>query len=249
MISIAFSVLCHYTSILTDECIILGILFHNINDNVYRFEHTHNWERVRTFDDELDIDFLKVQLKSIKEEVEVSLPQYRKGFCISDYTRFYVNELKFTKVCLTNSESFNDFVEESKKVYLRFDYDKKERPSYKDQIQYAKKILKDYNINFDAGNVNGYFNDPIKFDFIINDYAFKFFTFDGKNTNYLISTVRNWAYNAYKLKDKYKVVFITDAVSYNDNNRTLLNILKEESHDILNLSEFMSYIEKIKKVS
>ncbi|BDR66951.1 hypothetical protein DP122_05190 [Clostridium tetani] len=245
MINVQYSVLCHYPSIVAKDCITLGVLFYNKDEKNCVFEITKAWNRVKSFNDELDIDLVKLQLNDIANEVD--------GFCkndefnLDDYTKFYVNELKFTEVVNIEIDNFSEFVGECKRQYLRFDFNKKDRPTVNEQLSFVKKIMKASDISYKVHPAKGYFDENIKFDFVIDEYAFKLFRFEGRNEMRLINNVKNWAYDAYKLKDEYKVVFVTDVdfSEDNDNYNLLYRILKEESNMIINFNEMVSFIKKI----
>lgn len=247
MIKIAYSVLSHYPSLINNECINLGIIFHNINENKYVFEYTHNWKRISTFNDELDISFLKIQLKEMKREIEKDLINYGKNYSINSFTRFYVNELKFNEVTTINYEDFDCFIEETKKLYLRFDYEKKDRYTHDQELALMKKLLKSKNYKNFNQKIDGYFNEKVTFDFILNNYAFKFFTFKDKKQTHLINSIKSWAYNAIKLRDKYNFAFVIDIdyTEINDDYKIILNILKEEGVTLLNYNQFIPFVESL----
>ncbi|MGV1065473.1 DUF3037 domain-containing protein [Clostridium perfringens] len=249
MVKIEYSVLSHYPSLINDECINLGIVFHNINENKYVFEYTHNWKRISTFNDELDISFLKIQLKEMKREIEKDLCTYGRDYELQSFTKFYVNELKFSKVTNINYENFDSFINESKKLYLRFDFDKKDRYSKNEELSLMKKFLKSKNLNDFNKEVSGYFEEKITFDFVVDNYAFKIFSFRDKSAIHLTNSIKSWAYNAVKLKNKYKFVAVIDLdyTEMNENYKLILKILKEESI-ILNYQELIPFIESINKI-
>ncbi|MCW6094762.1 DUF3037 domain-containing protein [Clostridium sporogenes] len=238
MVNVQYSVLCHYPSIVSKDCITLGILFYNKDDKQCVFETTKKWNRVKSFNDELDINLVKLQLHDILDEVDELCKN--NNFNLGDYTKFYVNELKFTEVVDIEVENFSEFVSECKRQYLRFDFDKKDRPTTEEQLSFIKKIMKSSDITYNVSPVKGYFDEDIKFDFIIGEYAFKLFRFEGRQETRLVKSVKDWAYDAYKLKDKYKFVFVTD-LDLNNNN-VLFRILKEESSYLISFNELLSFI-------
>ena len=121
MAIVKFSVLSYYPSFLTNENINIGILFELPEENETFFYHTKKWNRVASFDDEIDINFLKDYLKGIAKEVSTNIINYQKKFNIEEYIKYYVNEFKFSKIQIIDAEDPYDFIEQTKKVYLRFD--------------------------------------------------------------------------------------------------------------------------------
>ena len=69
MLRVQYSVLCHYPSIVSKDCLTLGILFHNVTENKCILRSIKKWNRARAFNDELDIEVIKLQLEAIEEEV------------------------------------------------------------------------------------------------------------------------------------------------------------------------------------
>ncbi|MDI3075245.1 hypothetical protein QJL41_11925 [Clostridioides difficile] len=63
-----------------------------------------------------------MQLETIKEEVQESV--LKGNFNIKDYTKFYVNELRFTEVvCIDIEEEFQDFINACTKQYMPVTFD------------------------------------------------------------------------------------------------------------------------------
>lgn len=242
--NIQYSVLCHYPSIVSKDCITLGVLIYNKDEKNIVFETTKNWQRVRSFNDELDVELIKAQLEGIEEEVSEFCKQ--ESFELSDYTRFYIGEVKFTDVTKLIAENFEDFRVECKRQYLIFDVAKAERPSKAEQLKFIRDTLKSSEVNYRTGNITGYFNENVNFDFIIGSYAIKIFSFEGKNEKRLIKTVKDWAYDAYKLKDKYKIIFATDInPEHQKGYKVVYKILEEECYKILSLADIIPFVSQL----
>ncbi len=227
MLSIEYSVLCHYPAIMSKDCITLGIIFLNKTSETVCFYSTKNLKRVRSFNDELDIDLLKIQLEAIEDEVNNI--KVDNSFKLKDYTRFYVNEIKFESVQeLEIQGEFEKFVEETIKIHMRFDFEVKDRPTKNQQIQYWKKYFK-----------------TINFDFIVDKYAFKFFVFKGKQQMRVINSIKAFAYNVHHLKGDYKVVAIVEDDSEDNNFEIVKRILEQNCHDVITISKLMEYVKDI----
>jgi hypothetical protein len=244
MLKVQYSVLCHYPSIVSKDCLTLGILFHNVTENICEFKSIRRWDRAKAFNDELDIEVIKLQLEGIKEEVSEFISE--GNFVMKKYTKFYVNELKFTEIVTVNiKDSFQDFVEQCVRQYMPLDLDRSSRPNNIEKLQFIKSILKDSEIEYQKGQISGFFNENVKFDFIIGNYAFKIFKFQNKQENRLIQSVKDWAYDAYKLKNRYKVIFVVDVDFSEEKYNTLYNILEEESERVLTFNDLLSFIQQV----
>lgn len=245
MFTVRFSVLSYYPSFITTENINIGILFQNAETNSVYFYTTQNWDRVRAFDDELNINFMKDYLKGISYEAENHL--FNNNFEIEEYIKYFTNEYKFLNVQSVQCDDVNEFIEETKKIYLRFDYQKKERLSKGQEQKYIYKLLRSSNIEYTREKIKGYFDENIKYDYVIGEYAIKLFTFEGKSLSHLISSAKMWSFNAQEMKDKYKTIFIYDKeeknIKYFD---SIIRILSENAHKVMVFQEGIEYLLALK---
>ncbi len=244
---VRFSILSYYPSFITNENINIGILFYVEEDKQVSFHPIKKWERAKAFDDELDIDFMKDYLMGITDEVENHLFNYQSDFNFEGFVRFYVNEYKFSSIQTIQTDKTEDFINDTKKIYLKYDYEKRERLNHHQEQQYINKLLKSSDIPYTKKKIKGGFNENIKYDYIIGEHAIKLFTFEGKNLSHLISSAKTWAYNAAEMKDKYKTIFIYDKemtdLDYYD---AIINILSQNAYKVLVLQEGIEYLLSLK---
>lgn len=210
MFEIDFSVLSYHPSFLTDESINVGILFHCKSTNKRFFKSTHNWTRLEKFDDELDINFAKIFLEGIEEEINekemVKLFETKKNFEIKNFIRFYVNEFKFSTIHTVEFHNFEEFIENTSKIYLRYDFDKRVRPKKKEELAFLKLILKDKNIKSENKVIKGLYEDSIVFDYVFEDFGIKLFNFEENALPKIINHIKTWTYNARELKNQYRII-------------------------------------------
>lgn len=92
---IHFSVLSYYPSIDTNENINVGILFHILSTDERVFHIMSDWNRLESFDDELDIKFMKRYLFGIIKECEPNLINKDETFSlqIAEISRLIGNKL------------------------------------------------------------------------------------------------------------------------------------------------------------
>lgn len=241
---IAFSVLTYKPSCIADEKINIGILFYDKEkENVY-FELTTNWARVKNFDDEIDIDMFKLILKGMKSHIERNIMKLG----IENYIKRYNNELKFGKVFYKNTESLNEFILETKQVFMRYDFEKCNRPTKEKQLKYIKGVIKDSGIKYSTKTITGNHNENINYDYIISNYGFKLFEFENKKDNRIISTAKNWAYTARELQEDYNTIFIYDIDRDDEVFRSTMSILKSSGAQVMNKEEVLSFILKLHQV-
>lgn len=239
-LNIEFSVLSYYPSFLRTESIHLGIIFHNINTDERLFKHTENWKRLKTFDDELELDFLKFTLQGIKSELTEDLFSCENSFMLKDYIRFYVNELKFSKVYKVEANNFDEFVQTTTRMYLRYDYPKGSRPSTKDELKFLKSIMEGNSIEYKRSPVNGSYDENINFDYVIGNIGIKLFNLTKTNIAIMINHSKIWAHNARELKDKYNTVILytnDDLLDKKELNK-IFSILKDSGCYIYEFDKF-----------
>lgn len=118
MVKIEYSVLSHSPNLINNEHINLGIMFHDINEDKYIFKYISDFEEVSKLNNELDIPFLKLQLKEIKREIEKNLVGKKVKQRMESFTKYYVNSLKFDEVINVECNDFYDFIEKITPLYL-----------------------------------------------------------------------------------------------------------------------------------
>lgn len=241
---VLFSVLSYYPSFITEESINVGLLFHDVSNDIRIFETTTNWNRLKSFDDEVNINYMKAVLDGIKAEVEnETIFNQNENFNMSNYIKFYANELKFSEIAPTKTDSLDDFMSETKRMFLRFDYEKKDRPDKNQQLRYVKELLKSSKVDYSCKNIIGKYNENVQFDYIIDDYAFKLFTFENKKISNQMFAAKSWALTSKLIEDKYKTIFIYDIDKVDDPQYTsIMELLKDSSYKVLKLSEAMDFV-------
>lgn len=243
MYKIQFSVLSYYPSIMTNENVNVGILFHNLTTDERTFHIMKNWNRLESFDDELDIEFMKKYLLGIKNECEQRILNCDKAFSLQEYIKFYVNELKFCNIKEVDITDVDDFILMTKKVHMRLDFDKAERLSRDNEVKYIKMMMKSNQVKYSAKAVTGGYNENVQYDYMVHNYGFKNFTFEDKKISKLIMNAKAWAHTAEATKEKYKTIFVydiekDDSPSYN----IIMNILGEHAYKVMPSSDVLDYV-------
>lgn len=240
-----YSILKYYNSTISEECLCVGILFHNITTDQKIFNTIKNFNRLGSFDDEIDIDFFKYYLSSIKLEIENNLFNYNSSFDIESYIKTYVNELRFSKI-YTSYNPDTDFIENTTKLFLKFDYSKNERLHKNLESLYIRNIFKENGVTFTSKPIIGAHNESINFDYQTDNYAIKIFSFKEKNLSRLISSAKTWSYNAMELRPYKKTIFLYDLDILNSNEfEIIMDILSEYAYKLLPLEEGLDFITKI----
>ncbi|NLN49956.1 MAG: DUF3037 domain-containing protein [Clostridiales bacterium] len=243
MSTVSFSVLSYYPTFFTNENINIGILFYVEDTNQGYFHCVKNWGRAKAFDDELDINFMKDYLKGIQDEVDHHLFNQVSKFDIENFVRFYVNEYKFSNIQTIQTINSEQFIDITKKMYLKFDYEKSERLNKIQEHQYISNLLKSSDIKFSRKKLKGNYNEQIQYDYIIGEYAIKLFTFEGKNLAHLINSAKTWAYNAEEMQGTYKTIFIYDKemedIGYYD---SIIKILSNHAYKVMIFNDGIEFL-------
>lgn len=196
---IKYSVLRYSPSMVAGESINLGVLISEVDGEFRKFFYTSKWSRIREFDDELDIEMVKILLNSIEEEVERSLYNLNQKFNIDKFVLYYFNEYHFDAPIDISCEDIDETVDEIVKLYLRFDFDKKHRPSREEEIAFISKILKNKNVKYKRNlGIQGKFDDKIVYDYIFWDYGVKIFHLKKSSINKMMNDIKAWAWNCEK---------------------------------------------------
>lgn len=217
----------------------------------HEFQHTKKWNRIKEFDDELDIESLKLLLESIKREVE----KLQGKFDLDKFTKYFTNEFKFERPMAIHSESQAEGIEAICKMYLRYDYVKEQRPSKEQEINFISRILKEKKIAYKRNyRVKGSLNDLSFYDYTFMGYGVKMISLKKKEINRMFNDIKAWAWNCQYNQDVIKTIILYDLDSdTNEKNKLLaesaLKILKQSSEYVFPITEGLGFINDIANVS
>lgn len=119
MYYVEYAALNYYPSSLKPrEGLCVGMLFHNITTGQCDFKYISNFQQFRAFDDEADIDFVKLYLKGIKNEID---NYNNKDFDLASYIKPYANEFRFSVIIKFSVDENINFIEDLSRLYLKYD--------------------------------------------------------------------------------------------------------------------------------
>lgn len=245
MYHIEYSVLNYYHSPISEECLCLGILFHNTTTGQRDFKYISNFKRFQSFDDEADISFIKAYLQGIKEDVETSVFNFSKEFNLKSYIYFFANEFRFSKIKELKVTKEENYIDTLTRLYLKYDISKSQRLNNNEEKKIIRRVLEDNNLEFSTQKTNGAYNDEIAFDYQVENVCIKMFSFKGKNLKRLIPTARQWSFSAGEIAHEKSVLFIYDTdFEDKENLAIILNILSKHAK-VLQFDGGMDYILKL----
>ena len=102
--------------------------------------------------------------------------------------------------------------------------------------------MKAQEIKYSVKSPIGTYHEYINYDYIIGNYAFKFFKFENKKMENLIHTAKAWAYTAEEMKDFYKTIFVYDIDIDNKKFNIIIDILKKSSYMVINYDNAVDFI-------
>lgn len=112
-------------SIIAGERINLGILIHCIDDNFTEFVYVEGKifnSKLKSFDDELDINTVKTVLNLISDDIKgiynSTLLSDIPHFNINEYIKYFSNEYKFTIPMVREYENMVEAKKELIRIYL-----------------------------------------------------------------------------------------------------------------------------------
>lgn len=233
-----------------DERINVAVLLHSTSDKYLSIKLIENWKRLKEFDDEIDIDFMKNYLRTFKEQfsynpLNINDIDIDDEMLIEKMTQYYINQFVF-KICEISIESTcEQFLEKLKNNYLYFDIDKKKRVSKKESIEFFSEILRGKNIQYELiGGKNsliGNYNEKINVDMKIQDKYYKIINFNDSNISTYIPTIKMWMLNALELKEsKEELIFIVNEQIIDERINTFITML-EKYGKVIKMSEFNDY--------
>jgi hypothetical protein len=258
-----FSVLRYVPNENREEFINIGLVFHSPEDQFVDLVITNNFRRLKAFDDEIDVDFLKIVLDGLKEDFSITTttgPSYRE---LADWdflerkTSIFVNQLQFSSIYIIRSIDIGEDFKKLFKTYVYFDTPKKKRFTDNDVRSIMNRVLRtkevfqkiDRNISFDIGP------QTIELDYKIeteNDKLklIKTFSFDYSNRGSSQAPVlaKEWAWNFDKLKKRNNIdrdeimTLVYVGREQNKNVKLALDVLREEANIIK--AEDVNEIEK-----
>ena len=234
---VKFAVMQYIPSYERDEKINVGVILHSKFDNYLSMKLIDNWKRLKEFDDELDIEFVKFYLKTVKEQfsyneykLNLNNVDINDDMLLENMTKYYVNQFIFKIFSTSIDLSPQTFLEQLKKNFLYYDTDKKKRVSKKESLKFFEEILSSKNVKYEViynkNSLIGKFNEKINVDMMINNKYYKLIELNDTNVSTYISTIKMWMLNAIELKeDNKELIFIVNEQVYDEKVKRIISML------------------------
>jgi hypothetical protein len=265
-----FSILRYVPNENREEFINIGLLFHSPEDGYVNLGLTKNFSRVSFFDDEMDINFLKIVLDGVQKDFTLSFTdgpssEVFEWNYLEKATSIYVNQLQFSPIRAIRTENYLLDEENLFRTFVYFDVHKNYRITEDEVKSIMNRVFRqnnvfqivNRNINIDLGN------EEIKIDYCLNNIQedkTKFiktlsFDYSRKNMNKATQLAKEWVWNYSKITngESIKDCSLKEVLSIKDFEITTLVYFKESNKNVktaLNiLSEFSNIVEARNKKS
>lgn len=128
--NVKYALMQYVPSFERDERINVAVILHSTSDKYLSIKLIENWKRLKEFDDEIDIDFMKNYLKTFKEQfsynpLNVNEIDIDDEMLVEKMTQYYINQFVFKISEIPIESTCEQFLEKLKNNYLYFDIDKK----------------------------------------------------------------------------------------------------------------------------
>ncbi len=238
---IKYSVLRYSPSVVAGEAINLGLLVSDAQAKRIEFHYTKKWDRIKAFDDTLHIDGLKTALQDMKNDVEVPLYHSSRGFSIDNYIRGFTNELHFSSPYQLECESMDTQINELRKIYLRFDFDQKDRLTKAKELHFVRSLLSVNGIPYRSQvRTVGDFDVPVNYDLTFGNYGVHYIRFENKNIAKMMNGIKAWAWDS-EHDHSTSTVFIYSPDGTEPNNKAKLEkslaILRDASDNVFSIDD------------
>lgn len=158
-IKINYSICNYIPSIIRQESVIFGIVIHCPSEEHSRFHRTKNINRLKSFDDEFDKDYMELMSETfsyyfdypsldLEDYDEERFDNIHSDNFISEITKYYVNEFKFSEVreLVSSQETLLEDINDLIRTYLYYDRPKSERITTPEVKRLLSKELRHLNL-------------------------------------------------------------------------------------------------------
>jgi len=217
-----FSILRYVPNEIRQEFINIGIVLHSPSDQYVSIKITDKFNRVKAFDDELDISLLKLILEGVKDDFSKtelysgpSFHELSNEMFLEKQTFSYSNQIQFSPVhsigiTLTNEvdydEVFDNYLNDLFKTYVYYDLPRNQRITSEEVNRIMSNVFKSHETQYHS-DMEVRINDmPAPLDFIVQaDNKIKIiktfsFDFTPRKKSTAFTQARIWAWNFQKLK-------------------------------------------------
>jgi len=247
---VKYAILKYVPNVERNEKINIAVTLHFPNTKQLEMTIINNWKRVKSFDDEADIQFLKKYVNDLREQFTINLFNDFDGMSIDDpllldeLTRYFVNKFVFEIHEIDTEENFGELLRNLKKIYLYYEEGKDKRITEKESKAYIEQHLLENNISYERrgtkNTIQEQYGNNINFDYKINNKYYKLIFLTEDNYAGYVGILKMWIANAIMLKkESKKLIFVIDDLLKNERTESYKKMLSDYG-DIISVQEFIN---------
>lgn len=240
-VKLIYSVLQYIPNVIRKEAIDVGVVVHVPSQEYSEFFNTNNTKRIYSFDDELNKNYLNMIFSSMKfkfnsdsidfHSEDDRFDKIRYTSYLYDKTKSYVNEFRFLRPEIIESDNISEDIQDIKMTYLYYDYPKNNRISNRKMESLVKKQLKKTRYSNSEISLN-IFKKKKLFTAQTDNFYIKPISFDYKNIGDLYNNLIKFILEISQEEVKKQMQDKTILIIINNNNY-------ESNYDLDNVqSEF-----------
>jgi len=240
-----YSVLRYSPRLNVGEAINLGILVSDEENRLADFYYSTKRSRVEAFDDEIGYARVLKLLKSIKKDIE-EFDKKKQEFDMNQYIKYYINAFYFEKPTTINYDSYEETALRLKKLFLWFDFEKKDRFTKEDSVKAFKEMIqrdgmKVYHRKSDIGE----YEDEIHYDLQTEKYNIVLFDLNERNLSKQVNSAKLWSWNSSHHKSDREILFVlNDNGMEQEDYRVVKRVLNDSLARVVPFSEAIRLIQE-----
>ena len=247
---VKYAILKYVPNIERNERINIAVTLHYPEKKQLEMTIINNWRRVKSFDDEADIRFLKKYVDDLKEQFTVNLVNDFDGISLDnpllldELTKYFVNKFIFEIHEIDTNEMFGDLLKKLKNIYLYYEVGKDKRITEKESKAYIEQHLLENNISYERretkNSIQEQYGNNINFDYKIENNYYKIIFLTEDNYAGYVGILKMWIANAIMLKKENKqLIFVIDDLLKNNKTESYRKMLSDYG-DVITVQEFIS---------
>lgn len=247
---VKYAVLKYVPNLERNERINIAVVLHFPESEQLEMTIINNWRRVKSFDDEADIQFLKKYVDDLKEQFTVNLFNDFDGMKLNDnllldeLTKYFVNKFIFEIHEINTNDNFKELLENLKNIYLYYDININKRITEKESKAFIERHFLENNILYERmGSKNAIqeqYGNNINFDYKIDDKYYKLIFLTEDNYSGYVAILKMWITNSMMLKKENKeLIFVIDDNMKNDKTESYKKMLSDYAK-IISIDDFIN---------
>ncbi|MCY8973053.1 DUF3037 domain-containing protein [Bacillus atrophaeus] len=259
--SVIYYSICRYVpDVLRGEVLNVGVLTHIPSRSWCKFNRSKNLSRIKSFDDEVELDVIKALLESIEHQfnTESNMNFQLSGLKNDDFLEkelvYFVNQIQFSPVMslYTTPSSIKEDLQDLNDMYLYYDKKKSERINADKVRRLTSKMFKQNTIEVKRNPEakNQFKQQPFDFSIKLDneDTYIKALSFDYKNHNKFFNEVKallnDLAY--FKELNIGEIKVVVNNTDFQEEYEKLAYEVLKEHVEVLTLEKFNEFLKNNK---